>query len=901
MMHLPLNDKLNSCFIRTWAILFSFAIVYSSLHPAYSFQTQEQARKPEANLVTPAEHLGYMPGADYHLVKWATQLDYYRKLDTQSPRIQAFEIGKTVLGRNMIMLAISAESTISNLGEIKKSQKLLADPRLVKDRTIEERAVTSKPVVLITGTIHSSETAASYMLMEFAHELASGREAWAREVLEKVVVLIVPSMNPDGIDIVAEWYEKSLGKPWEGSGLPRLYHHYAGHDTNRDFFALNLPETRNLSKVLYEEWFPTVCWDVHQMGSAGARLFVPPFFDPTNPNVDPRVTQSIMMIGSHMAVDLAAAGKKGILHSAMYDNWWNGGNRTTPQRHNMVAILTEAASVRLASPIFFNPSDLKGTTRGFPNHEPTVNFPDPWPGGWWRLRDIVDYELVAGRSLLTLVSRYGKTFQRNYLTMGRDQLYKADTEAPYGWLVPADQADAGTTWEMLEKLEKTGIEIHKLDKPLTQYGITYPTGTWYLPARQPYRAHLKDMMERQKYPDRFTTNGQAEPPYDVAGWTLPLLMGVSVDELREPLHVESSMIRRLDKPASISVGDVSKAGFLIIENRSNDDLTLIQHLILKKVTVKIHDSAAEIAGKKLSPGFAVVPLDDRSRAITREILPKLSSRVIATSSIPSTSGRTYKLANQRLALYQPWESSMNEGWTRLVLERLKIPYTTIHRDDVLAGNLRERFDSIVFPSVTSRSLKTGYKKNETEPEYVGGLEGAKDILRQFVDSGGTLVGIENSCNYLIDELGLPVEDGVAGVSSKDFYCPGSIVEGARLTQHPLTFGLPEKTSLYFDRSLAFKSAAKASSTKAGSFESVVSYGKDPTRLLQSGWLLGPDKIAGLSAVGECRIGEGQAVLIAFPAQNRAQTNGTFRILVNAIWRGGMKLEKETEKPGAKSE
>ncbi|MFM7316324.1 MAG: M14 metallopeptidase family protein [bacterium] len=842
-----------------------------------------------------------MPGADYHLVKWATQLDYYRKLDTQSQRVQTFEIGKSVLGRNMILVAISAESTMNNLGEIKKSQKLLADPRLVTDRTIEEKAVSSKPVVLITGTIHSSETAASYMLMEFAHELASGREAWAREVLEKVVVLIVPSMNPDGIDIVAEWYEKSLGKPWEGSGLPRLYHHYAGHDTNRDFFALNLPETRNLSKVLYEEWFPTVCWDVHQMGSAGARLFVPPFFDPTNPNVDPRVTQSIMMIGSHMAVDLASAGKKGILHSAMYDNWWNGGNRTTPQRHNMVAILTEAASVRLASPIFFNPIDLKGATRGFPNHEPTVNFPDPWPGGWWRLRDIVDYELIAGRSLLTLVSRYGKTFQRNYLTMGRDQLHKADTEAPYGWLVRADQADPGTTWEMLQKLEKTGIEIHQLDKPITQYGITYPTGTWYLPARQPYRAHLKDMMERQKYPDRFTTNGQAEPPYDVAGWTLPLLMGISADELREPLNVESTLVRTKTRPAPTGVGDLSKAGHLVIENRSNDDLTLIQHLISNKVTVEIHESGAEVSGKKLLPGFAVVALDDRSRAGAKEMIPKGSSRLITTTNAITTSGRTYKLSNQRMALYQPWESSMNEGWTRLMLERLKIPYTTIHRDDILAGKLRERFDCIVFPSVTSRSLKTGYKKNETEPEFVGGLDGAKDILREFLESGGTLVGIENSCNYLIQELGLPVEDGVAGVSSKDFYGPGSIVEGERLTQHPLTFGLPEKTSLYFDRSLALKSAAKASSTKAGSFESVLSYGKDPARLLQSGWLLGPDKIAGLSAVGECRFGNGQAVLIAFPAQNRAQTNATFRILVNAIWRGGMKLEKEAGKSAAKAE
>ena len=866
-----------------------------------AFEPQEAAGNRDTKLLNPTDHLGYIPGADYHLVKWATQVDYYKKVDAQSNRVQMFEIGKSVLGRPMVMVAISDESTISRLEEVKKNQKLLSDPRLVTDRTTEERLVGSKPVILITGTIHSSETAASYMLMEFVHELARGREAWAKEALQNLVVLIVPSMNPDGIDIVADWYEKSKGKPWEGSGLPRLYHHYAGHDTNRDFFALNLPETRSLSKVLYEEWFPTVCWDIHQMGSTGARLFVPPFFDPTNPNVDSRVTQSIMMIGSHMAVDLASAGKKGVLHSAMYDNWWNGGNRTTPQRHNMVAILTEAASVRLASPIFFNPNDLKGATRGFPNHEPTVNFPDPWPGGWWRLRDIVEYELIAGRSLLTLVSRYGKTFQRNYLTMGRDQLLKAETEAPYGWLVRADQADPGTTWEMLEKLAKTGIEIHKLDKSITQYGITFPKGTWYLPARQPYRAHLKDMMERQKYPDRFTNNGQAEPPYDVAGWTLPLLMGISVDEMKEPVLVESTLVQPLSKPVAQIEGELAKASLLVIENKSNDDLTLIQHLINKKIKVEINDNAGEVEGRKLEPGFAVVHLNEPARAALREILPMISSRLIATSGKIETSGKKYQLVNQRLALYQPWEPSMNEGWTRLVLEKLKIPFQTVHRDDILAGKLSERFDCILFPSVTSRSLKTGYRKNETEPEYVGGLDGAKEILQDFVNSGGTLVGLENSCSYLIQELGLPVEDGVAGMNSKDFYGPGSILEAERLLQHPLTFGLASKTSIYFDRSLALKSAAKANATTNTSFTSVVSYGKDSARLLQSGWLLGPDKIAGLSAVGECQVGSGYVVLIAFPAQNRAQTNATFRILVNSIWRGGMKLEQSLVSTRAKAE
>lgn len=840
-------------------------------------------------LTSPAEHLGYIPGSDFHLVNWATLTDYFQKLDDQSQRVQVENIGRTTQNRPMIMACISHEQTMKNLGEIQKKQKFLADPRLVGDRTIEEKILAnSKPVVLITGTIHSSETAASYMLMELAHELASGQEAWAREVLENVVVLIMPSVNPDGIDIVANWYQKSLGKPWEGSGLPQLYHPYAGHDTNRDFFALNLPETRNISKVLYEQWFPTICWDVHQMGSSGARLFVPPFFDPTNPNVDPRITQSIMMIGSHMAADLATAGKKGVLHSAMYDNWWNGGNRTTPQRHNMVAILTEAASVRMASPIFFEPNDLKASSRGFSSHAPTVNFPDPWPGGWWRLRDIVDYELVAGRSLLTLAARYGRSFQSNYLAMGRDQLYKGESEAPFGWLISNDQPDQGRVWDMLEKLVRTGIEIHQLDNQVAIHGITYPAGSWYLPARQPYRAHLKDMMERQKYPDRFTATGQAETPYDVAGWTLPLLMGVQYVEVSEPVSIASRQVKLEKRPQTTIVGDLDNTSHLLIRNQSNDDLSLIQDLISKGFTVKFHEEGFQLGSTKFEPGTAVVELNQNARNEIRSATANLACNLIATSDYKAPIGKTLTLVNQRIALYQPWDPSMDEGWTRLVLERLRIPYITIHRNDILAGNLKDRFDCIVFPSISSQSMKNGYKTQQTAPEFVGGLEGAQDLLKAFVNQGGTIVALENACDFLIQELELPVEDAVASISSREFYGPGSILLTERQKVDPLTFGLPERLNIYFDRSLALKSSAKPANTKNITFSSSFCYSTDKKNLLQSGWLLGPEKISGMSALGECRMGDGQVVLIAFPCQNRAQTYGTFRILVNAIWRGGMK-------------
>ncbi len=338
------------------------------------------------------------PPADFTLVKWPTVVDYFRKADAASDRVVVRELGKTTEGRPYLAAFVSSPETIAHLDRYRNMQQRLADPSAVPDPEVDAKLIAdSKAVVLITCSIHSTETASTFMAMKLLHELATKDDPATRRVLDNTILILVPSANPDGVDIVADWYEHSRDKPWEGEGLPRLYHKYAGHDTNRDWFMLNLQETQLLTKLLYKEWFPTMAYDVHQMGSKGARMFVPPFFDPINPNLDARVNQSIAVIGADMAADLASEKKKGVLTNAMYDNWWNGGNRTTPQRHNIVAVLTEAASVKLGSPIFIDRDDLRGVTRGFSSHKPAVNFVDPWEGGWWRLADIESYERICAR------------------------------------------------------------------------------------------------------------------------------------------------------------------------------------------------------------------------------------------------------------------------------------------------------------------------------------------------------------------------------------------------------------------------------------------------------------------------------------------------------------------------
>lgn len=848
---------------------------------------------------TPESHLGYRAGADGRLAPWGEVVDYFRKVDQSSDRVQVRALGETTEGRPYLAAFVASPRTLHDLDRFRRLQAKLSDPRTLDGPDDRGRALAeSKTVVVITCSIHSTETASTFMAMELLHELAAGDDPATREVLDKTILILVPSANPDGVEKVARWYDRSKGHPWEGEGMPELYHVYAGHDTNRDWFMLNLKETRLLSRLLYKEWRPTLLYDVHQMGRRGARMFVPPFHDPINPNIDPRVHQGIAMIGAHMAGDLAAADKRGVLTAALYDNWWNGGNRTTPQRHNVVAVLTEAASVRLATPVFLDRDDLRGGGRGFPDHEPSVNFAAPWPGGWWRLRDIVDYELVCARSLLTLAARYRDHFQANLLAMASDAVARGENAPPYAWVVPRDQRDPGSAARLVGILHETGVEVRAAAESFRADGVDFPAGAWIMPAAQPYRAHLKDMMERQVYPNRLTAGGKAETPYDVAGWTLPLQMGVTVVEANTPLRVKTETLDRAPAPRGGIVDppkDAGKPEYYSIDDTTNDDVMVRNALLAAGVKL---ERVVAWSPEQLKPGSVKFPADARTRAVLDEVLPKVSTRVKSgfhpkpgePAKAPSDIGptppnvdpahlwadATIPLPKRRIGVYQPWIPSMDEGWTRLVLEQFRVPYTTLHNAEVRAGALKG-FDVLLIPSIEAKTLRSGYGPGQTEPAYVGGLgaEGA-EALRRFVREGGDLVCLDAACEYAIEDLDLPVKNVVKGLPSSEFYAPGSILRATATGESRLLAGVPDEVSVYFDQSSAFDLTEKRGAVVA------LRYAK--SRPLESGWLLGPSKIEGKAAVVEVSLGKGSVVLFGFPPQHRGQTHGTFRLLFNALCR-----------------
>ncbi|MDT7780913.1 MAG: hypothetical protein QOC99_3425, partial [Acidobacteriota bacterium] len=423
---------------------------------------------------SPRDVLGFTPGDERKVADWTQIRDYFARLASISGRVRVETIGETTLGRPIIAAFISAPENIRELNKYRDIQRRLADPRLVSSDAERERLIREgKTVVVISCSIHSTEIVASQMSMQLAYELASARDSETREILDNTILVLIPSPNPDGIDIVADWYRSSLGHTWEGTEPVELYHAYAGHDDNRDWFMLNLKETRAVTRLLWKEWFPQIVYDVHQQGTNSSRFFVPPFYDPPNPHIAPLLLREVGLIGHKIAADTEAAGFRGVITNALYDTWWHGGFRTAPYYHNSVGILTEAASAKLMTPVRVTREQLaRATTRGMPTalpDSPTTNFPDPWPGGEWRPRDILGMEMVASRSVLSLAAKYRERYLRNFYDLGARSLDSSpagDGDDMLAYIIPAGQGKDEAVAKLVTLLVEQGVEVHRMDAEL---------------------------------------------------------------------------------------------------------------------------------------------------------------------------------------------------------------------------------------------------------------------------------------------------------------------------------------------------------------------------------------------------------------------------------------------------
>jgi hypothetical protein len=778
---------------------------------------------------TPQSHFGHAMGEDRKLLDWEKVVSYFKALEKASPRIRTFEIGKTVQGRPIIASFLSSESTMKDISPYNIVQKRLADPRKTAEEEAEKLIPQGKAVVMITCSIHATEVVSTSTAVEFAYRLLTDdRNAKFRQILDNVILILVPSLNPDGVDIVTQWYRKTLGTPFEGTSPPELYHAYVGHDNNRDWYIFSQPETRAVIQRLHNAWHPQIVYDVHQQGANASRMFVPPWMDPIDPNVDASIAQMSNMIGMGMAADLTAAGKTGIAVNAMYDFW-------TPARHYQayhggMRILSESASARLASPITLTRDQISGNALGYNPRERSWNHLEPWSGGEWRVRDIMEYQLIAFESLLWQAATRREDLLRNFYRVLKRA---AERQTPYAFVLPKQQLDPGSAKRLLETLAFGMVEVEQAAEAFQADGKQYAAGSYVIRMQQPFSAFAKTLLERQQYPDlRLYPGGPPKRPYDVTAHTLPLLMGVEVDTVRDrfqtalnPVQAYAFGLKMEAPPGALSVHDIESWRAV---------------------------NQAWATGKPVardSAGHFYL-----NRAASGDIKP---------------------LRRPRIALYRSHQPSMDEGWTRWLFDIFGFAYTRLYNKDVLAGQLRKRFDVIVFPDQSPASIHNGYRKGTMPDEFTGGLgETGAQALKQFAEQGGTLVFLNDSTEYATAHLGLNLKNSVQGVSSRDFYSPGSLLNVTLDETHPLTRGLPKDITIWSEGSPAWEIP------EGSGARSVARYPQ--SNVLASGWLLGEKFLAGRSALVEGNAGSGRIVLFGMRPQYRAQSWQTFKLLFNAL-------------------
>jgi len=495
-----------------------------------------------AAVPTPESHFGFAMGTDRKLVAWSQTVDYFQALAKSSDRIVVREIGKSTEGRPMIAAFISAPENLKQLARFQQNQKALADPRKTAPEQAEKVIAGHKAVVMITCSIHSTEVASTMTAVDFAYRILTEEKAKFRAILRDVIFILVPSQNPDGVDIVKRWYDRTLGTPYEGTTQPELYQKYVGHDNNRDWYIFSQIETRNLISQLHNVWHPQIVYDVHQQGTNASRMFVPPWLDPIDPNVDSLLAQSANLIGMGMAYDLTAAGRKGVAVNASYDFWTPG--RHYQAYHGRMRILSESASARLASPITVTPDQIRETAPGYLPRERSWNYLEPWLGGEWHVGDIVTDQKIAWESLLWQAAMRREDLLRNFYQVNRRAAQRTSPEA---FVISLKQRDLGLTRTLLETLAFGAVEIEKAVDAFQAGGKTYPQGSYVIRMQQPWGAFAKTLLERQKYPDlRLYPGGPPKQPYDVTAHTLPLLMGVDVEPVGIKFDAKTQRAVRFD-------------------------------------------------------------------------------------------------------------------------------------------------------------------------------------------------------------------------------------------------------------------------------------------------------------------------------------------------------------------
>ncbi len=835
----------------------------------------------QQKVTSPEEYFGFQLGSDRNMARWDKIVDYYYLLEKESDKLKIINMGPSTEGNPFLVVIISSPENLTNLKRLQKINAKISDPRGIEESEIGKLVKEGRAVICQSMSLHATEIGGTQMAPELTYDLITRNDEETQRILDNVVFFLIPCFNPDGQIMVTDWYRKTVGTEYEGVGLPWLYHKYVGHDNNRDGDFLNMIESVYAAKIMYREWIPQAYVDHHHMGSYGARLYVPPYSEPIRPYADPLIWREHSWYGAHIAYKLEEAGKAGILNAAQYPGWGHFGWHWITPFHNIAGMLTESASANLATPIYIHPDQLQGGARQFPEYEAQTTFPDPWPGGWWTLRDIVEQQYIAAWALLDLAARNKETVLWNAYLKAKRQTERGAKGTPKAYVISSAQHDHLTAIKMVNTLMLSGIEIKQAQKEFVAEGTIYPEGSFIISLAQPKMGLIRNLLGRTHYADNSWTrdkDGVPLRPYDLATHNMNEFMGVSVDPIKE--LAEGDFLILTDAVPTIGKVEVSdgNAGYRF-DGRLNASFKAMNLLLDKGVKVWRIDQS--VSG--LLPGDFIIANEPKS--ILQDVANQTGVDFAALGD--DLNAKTHEVKRMRTAMYQRYMGgNMDEGWTRFVLEQFSFPYQSIMDGEIKKGNLNAKYDVIILPD-DSTAMITGERQGESEyrrsrtsypPEYRSGIgEEGVQALKAFIENGGTLVTFGESCNFAIDKISLNVRNVVADTNPKEFFCPGSTLKVTFDNNHPLAYGMPSEGLVLFSSSPAFVISPSQHNER---YETIVRYiDKD---ILRSGWLIGEKHLSKKAAMVSAQYGNGQVVLIGFRTQHRSQTHGTYKLLFNAL-------------------
>ncbi|HEV2215555.1 MAG TPA: M14 metallopeptidase family protein, partial [Terracidiphilus sp.] len=762
------------------------------LAPAFSAAQSAAAPVTPSSLPTPISVLGHNPGDDFYLADYEDTLRYFHALAAASDRIKMFTIGTSTEGRPIEIAVISSPENLTRLDEYKRISGRLAHATNLDDAQALALARSSKVIVHIDGGLHSSEVAGPQHTMLIAYKLLSAQgDPEVDAILHNVILVLWPTLNPDGQDIVVQWYRQNVGTKYEVSPLPRLYQKYVGHDNNRDGFMMNMKEEQVVTKEELD-YNPEIFYCQHQTAPFPARIWIPPFSDPISTNINPIVRSWLNLIGTNMTAYLDAHNMPGAISESEFDNWYAGFTDWASVFRNEMSFFTETALYRYATPHFYTVNDFP---KPFRDLRALSMYSTPWQGGWWRLKDAVDYMVAADMSVLDLAAKNRQTLLYNRYQAARDNIALYSKEPPYAYVISDKQSDTPEAAGLAELMIKNGLDVYAAKNGFDASGVHYPSGSWVIPMNQPFAPMAKELFERQRYPTEIEqgTSKAVDLPYDVTGWTLPLQMGVHVDAVTDPLTAAQRGSLTQISDVTLPATSVEGAGTVFaVTHRANASFQLVNAALKSGAHVALAQQPVKTAEGEETGAFLL-------SGIGRASLDSLVKQYGVSAVAVSEPAHALPLKKARVGLYRPWEPSIDEGWTRWILRTYGFEPISLYNADMRAAGLYSRFDVIILPNISSRQMTDGFGVGVVPGQYAGGIgRQGVDNLRQFVRDGGTLVAFNDSAKALIPLLSLPVKNVLDGVGPDRFFCYGALLRvNTQNAGMPDNYGAPDSPVVVF--------------------------------------------------------------------------------------------------------